>query len=193
MFDIPEDYEGIDAIFRDTNFTQLINYDSDGQYPDPTEVDDEHFRSEFASPLPTQEKGARTDLSQIHHSNEESLLRSAPLISARTVKPSSMLNEQESSQGLEDEIFMSVLQVQRERILAEAKLEIQKYDEKASFAENYIRNLRSQIDSQDSDFRRTLEGTWKPVKLKIDFKKRYQTKNELYMKIVSEGFAKWRQ
>ena len=186
LFDTLEDYEGIDAIFRDKNFTQLIDYDSDGQYPDPTEVDDEHLRSEFASPLPRQERGARTDLTQIHHSNEESLLTSAPLISTRTRKPSSKLNEQESSQGLEDEIFMSVLQVQREQILAETK----KYDEKASFAENYIRNLRSQIDSRDSDLRRTLEGTWKPVKLKIDFNKRYQTKNEFYMKIVSKGFAK---
>ena len=65
-----------------------------------------------------------------------------------------MFNEQESSQGLEDEICMSALQVQREQILAEGK----KYDEKASFAENYIRNLRSQIDSRDSDLRRTLEG-----------------------------------
>ena len=157
MFDIPEDYEGIDAIFRETNFTQLINYDSDGQYPDRTEVDDKHLRSEFASPLPTQERGARTDPTQTHLSNEESSLRSAPLIS-RTVKPGSVSNERELSQGLEDEILMSALQAQRHQILAEAKLEIQKYDEKASFAENYIRNLRCQIDSRDWDLRRTLEG-----------------------------------
>ena len=38
------------------------------------------------------------------------------------------------------------------------KLEIQKYKEKASFDENYIRNLRSQIDSRDWDLRRTLDG-----------------------------------
>ena len=37
-----------------------------------------------------------------------------------------MLNEQESSQALEDEIFMSDLQVQRKHVLAEAKLEIKK-------------------------------------------------------------------
>ena len=70
LFDIPEDYDGIDAFFRDTNFTQLFNNDSDGQHPDPTEVDDEHLRSEFASPLPTQERGARTDLTQTHHSKK---------------------------------------------------------------------------------------------------------------------------
>ena len=37
-------------------------------------------------------------------------------------------------------------------------LGIQKYEEKASFDENYIRNLRNQIDSRDWDLRRTLEG-----------------------------------
>ena len=35
---------------------------------------------------------------------------------------------------------------------------IQKYEEKASFDENYIRNLRNQIDSRDWDLRRTLQG-----------------------------------
>ena len=52
---------------------------------------------------------------------------------------------------------MSALQVQREQILAKAKFEIQKYEEKASFDENYIRNLRSQTDSRDWGLRRTLE------------------------------------
>ena len=77
LFDIPEDYDGIDEIFTDTNFTQLI-CDSDGQYPDPAEVDDEHLRSEFASPLQMQERKAKTDLTQTHHSFEESLLESVP-------------------------------------------------------------------------------------------------------------------
>ena len=77
LFDIPEDYDGIDEIFRDTDCTQLI-YDSDGQYLAPTEVDDEHLRSEFASPLQVQKREAKTDLTQTHHSDEQSLLRSAP-------------------------------------------------------------------------------------------------------------------
>ena len=192
LFDIREDYEGTDAIFRDANFTQLINYDSDGQYKDHPEVDDEHLRSEFASPLPMQERGWRTDLSQTQHTNDESLLRSAPLISARTEPTTSMLNEQESSQGLEDEIYMSALQVQREQNLAEATFEIQKYKERVRFDENCIRNLNSQIDEIGiSDV--LLKGIWMPVNLKIDFNKKYQTKNELYMKIVSEDVAKWRQ
>ena len=80
------------------------------------------------------------------------------MITARTGKPGSASNEREPSQGLEDEILMSALQVQRERILAEAKFEIQKYEERPSYDENYIRNLKSQIDSRDWDLRRTLEG-----------------------------------
>ena len=51
LFDIFEDHVGVDAIFRDANVTELINYDFDGQCPDPIDVDDEHFRSEFVSPL----------------------------------------------------------------------------------------------------------------------------------------------
>ena len=53
LFDIFEDYDGIDEIFRDRNFTQLI-YDSNGQYPNLAEVDDEHLRSDSASPLQMQ-------------------------------------------------------------------------------------------------------------------------------------------
>ena len=120
LFDTPEDYDGIDEIFRDTNFTQLI-YDSDGQYPDPAEVDNEHLRSECASPLQMQKKGSKTDLTETHHPHEESLLVSALLNSARTGKRGSVLNVRGWSQGLEDEILMSALQVQREQILAEAK------------------------------------------------------------------------
>ena len=118
-FDIPEDYDGIDTILRDVNVTQLSNYDFDRQYVDTIGVDDQHLRSEFASPLLTQEgEEARKDLSQTYHSNEESLLRSAPSISERTGKPSSMLDEQRSSQELEDERFMASIQVRREQFRA---------------------------------------------------------------------------
>ena len=64
MFDIQEDHDDIDEIFTDRNFTQLC-YDSNGQYPDPAEVDDEHLRSEFASPLQMQERGVKTHLPRV--------------------------------------------------------------------------------------------------------------------------------
>ena len=101
--------------------TQLT-HDTDVQYPHPTEVGDEHLRNEFASPLQMQEREAKTDLTQTRHSNEESMFRSVPSISARTEKPSSMLNERESHQGLENEMFMSALQVQREAKFGDPKI-----------------------------------------------------------------------
>ena len=118
LFDIPEDHDDIDEIFTDRNFTQLI-YDSDGQYPDPGwsrgRAPQERICLTTAN---AGERGAKTDLTQTHHVHEESLLRRAPLISARTENPGSVLIEREWSQGLEDEILMSALQVQREQILA---------------------------------------------------------------------------
>ena len=101
LFAILEDYEGLDTIFRDVNVTQLASYDFDRQYVDTIGVDDQHFRSEFASPLLTQEgEGARMDLSQTYHSNDKTLLRSAPSISERTEKPSSMLEQQKVESGV---------------------------------------------------------------------------------------------
>ena len=110
----------------------------------------------LTSPLQVQERRVNIDLSQTHHSHGESLLQSAPLIS-RTGRPGSVSNERELSQGLKDEILMPALQVQWEQILAEAKFEIQKYEERASFDQNKIRNLKCQIDSRDRDLRRTFE------------------------------------
>ena len=72
----------------------------------------------------------------------------------------SILNEQESSQGLEDEVIMSVVQVQREQLLAEAKLEIQKNTKRKSVSmkTTYIRDQKSHIDSRDWDLRRLFNG-----------------------------------
>ena len=91
--------------------------------------------------------------------------------------------------------YSSVLQVQREQILAEAKLEIQKHEEKASFNEDFARDLKSQTDLileiLISDV--LLKSFWKPVLLLIGFNKKYQTKNEFYMKIVSKDFVRQKQ
>ena len=104
-----------------------------------------------------QERRVNIDLSQTHQSNGESLLRGAPLIS-RNGNSGSVSNETESNQGLENEILLTALQAQREQMLAEAKFEIQKYEQRATFDEKCFRNLKSQIDTRDWDLRRTLEG-----------------------------------
>ena len=63
--------------------------------------------------------------------------------------------------GVEDwrkKFSCQLSQVQREQILADAKSEIQKCEAKASFDDFFFRELKSQIDIRDWDFRRTLEG-----------------------------------
>ena len=99
-----------------------------------------------------------------------------------------MLNERQSSHVEEDEILMPALQVQREQILAEAKLEIQKYEEKASFDEKYIRNLRNQIDSRDWDLRRTLEGWLEATQAKDRLQKEVADKERALHEDRLRGF-----
>ena len=128
MFDIPEDFEGLDTIFRGANLTQLSNCDMDSKKPVTTQVDDEHLRNAVATPLLTQESGERTDVTQTYHSNEEGLLRSAPSILVSTEQPVPLSASQMSSQELGDERFMTAPQTQREQILAEANFELQKHE-----------------------------------------------------------------
>ena len=59
---------------------------------------------------------------------------------------------------MKDGKFMEAPQIQREQILAEAKVESQRHEDKASLNKDYICNLKSQIGSRDWDLRRTLEG-----------------------------------
>ena len=176
QLEILEDDDDANQIFTDRYFTQFLN-DSDTEQRDPVEIDDEHRRSEFTPSLQVQERRVNIDLSQTHHSHGESLLRSAPLIS-HTEKPGSVSNERELSQGLEDEGLMSAHLVQREHILAEAKSEIQKYEGRASFDEKNtcaIWNVRLRLATGIPDV--ILKGFWKPVKLKIDFNKKWLTEN----------------
>ena len=158
LFDIPEDFEGLDTIFRGANLTQLSNCDMDSNKPVTTEVGDEDLRNAVASPLLTQESGERADVTQTYHSNEDGLLRSVPSILVSTEQPVPLSASQKSSQELGDERFMTALQIQREQIMAEANFEIQKHESKASVTEDYIRVLKGHIESRDLDLRRSLQG-----------------------------------
>ena len=109
MFDIPEDFEGLDTIFRGANLTQLSNCDIDSKKPVTTQVGDEHLRNAVATPLLTQESGERADVTHTYHSNEEGLLRSAPTILVSTEQPVLLSANQKSSQELDDERFMTAL------------------------------------------------------------------------------------
>ena len=122
--------------------THFINFVSDGQFSGSIEVDDQHLRDEFASQLPALERKARTDLTS--HSNENSLLGSAQLIAAETGKP--------SFTGVESRLVRVIIIFQlfkfEKRNYGNRKIRIQKSEEKASFDENNIRDLRSLVDFQ---------------------------------------------
>ena len=108
-------------------------------------------------PLQMQERGANTDLTQTHHSREESLLRSAPLIS-RTGKPGSVSNEESRVKDWRMKFSCLLFKSNESKFWQKRNLRSKKFDERASFDENYIRDLKSQIDTRDGDLRLTLEG-----------------------------------
>ena len=99
------------------------------------------------------------------------------------VNPVSVWNEQESSQGLEGEIFFSGIQVQREQ--KDSKIRRELVSMKTTIA---IWEVRLILEIGISDV--LFKGRWKPVKLEVDFDKKYQSMNELSMKTVSEDFKK---
>ena len=50
------------------------------------------------------------------------------------------------------------LELQKERLLSEARSEGLKYNNQTGMAEDYIRELKSQVGSQEMDFRSAMEG-----------------------------------
>ena len=50
------------------------------------------------------------------------------------------------------------LEAQREQLLSKAKSEVLKYENHNGIAENYIREFKSQVESQETDIRRAMEG-----------------------------------
>ena len=54
VLEIPEGDGDVDQIFKEPNFTQLLN-DSDTPLLGPIDIDDEHLRSEFTPALQEQE------------------------------------------------------------------------------------------------------------------------------------------
>ena len=59
---------------------------------------------------------------------------------------------------MEYERINTILQIQKEQLLTEARSKILKHENKANLTKDYIRGLKGQIESQELDPRRTLEG-----------------------------------
>ena len=148
LFGLSDDCEGLASIFKGSDLTQFYNYDTDKKESANAEIDDEHIRNAVASPLFTPEReAAEANLTQTYHSYVESLLRSAQSVSACSGQPVTWPTRQTSSRELDEERSMTTLQLRKEHLLAEAKIEIQKHENKPSLAEDYIRDLKGQIES----------------------------------------------
>ena len=82
----------------------------------------------------------------------------AQSVLASTGRPVSWpTRRRKSSQELDDDRIRTVLEAQKEQLLAEAKSEILKYGDKSSLTEDYTRGLKCQIEFQELDLRRVLE------------------------------------
>ena len=141
------------------------------------EIDDEHTRNASASPLYIQEREANADLSQAYHSNEESLLPDARSILASTGELVAWLSQKrKSSQELDDGQIRNLLERQKERVLAE----------------NNIRELNRQIESQAMEIGHTRAGSWTVQMRTRSLSLRLGRSRKHFMKLVSEVFKRWK-
>ena len=74
------------SIFQSSDLNNICNLGIDLEESANAEIDDEHIRDAFASPLFLQESEAEADLrhTHTHHSNEESLFKGAQSVLAST-------------------------------------------------------------------------------------------------------------
>ena len=136
-------FEVTASIFQNTSVFFTYDLGDNGTESADAEIDDEHTRNALASPLNIQEREANADLSQACHSNEESLLPDARSILASTGELVAWLSQKRKcSQELDDGQIRNLLERQKERVLAE----------------NNIRELSRQIESQAKEIGHNLTG-----------------------------------
>ena len=91
--------------------------------------------------------------------NLSSLINRSQSVSERPGRPLlGQTQNQKSSQELDDDRFRTILETQRDQLLSEAKSEVLKHENQTGIAQNYIRELKNQVEFQDMDISRALEG-----------------------------------
>ena len=146
------------SIFQSSDLNNICNLGIDLEESANTEIDDEHIRDAFASPLFSQWSEAEADLRQTHHSNEESLIKGAQSVLASTGRRvSGPTQKRGSNQELDDDRIRTILEIQKKQLLSKAKSKILEYENQACLTEDYIRELKSKIECQDIDIKRAME------------------------------------
>ena len=142
LLGISDDFEVLPSNFQGSDINQIFYLGIEGKESANAELDGEHVGNAVASPLFTQESEAEASLAQTCHSNEESLLRGAQSVSANTELSVVWPTKRKSSRELEYERIKTIVQIQKEQLLRDARSEILKHENEANLTEDYIRGLK---------------------------------------------------
>ena len=123
------DYSETSAlIFQD----ESGDIDTEPSYSCHAELDDEILGKALSSPLFSQEREEPANLSQAYHSHEENLLPAqsffAHTSTGRPVCEPSSSQKRKSGRDMENERIRILLEGQKEQILADVRIEIQKHE-----------------------------------------------------------------
>ena len=99
------------------------------------------------------------------------------------------LKKRKSSRDLENERIRILLERQKEQILAEVRTEIQKHELQA---DSDTRGIQEFLDSQRMEIDHTITGVSNPGEINYYFKKNYQNKIGILVKLVSKVFMRWK-
>ena len=177
---------------------ESVDIDTEPSYSCDAELDDDLIGKALSSPLFTQEREEPANLRQTYHSHEESLLPAQSSFTRTSTgrpvhEPSSDLSQKrKSSRDLENERIRILLERQKEQILAEVRSEIQKHELQAESDKRSIQELTGIIDSQRMEIDHTITGVTNSGEINYYFKKNYQNKIGLFVKLVSGICETWK-
>ena len=175
-----------------------VDVDTEPSYSFDAELDDELIRKALSSPLFTQEREESANLRQTYHSHEESVLPAqSSFTRTRTVKPvcepsSNLSQKRKSSRDLENKQIRILLERQKEQILAEVRSEIQKHELQADSDRRSIQELTGIIVLSEWKFIILLQDVSNPGEINYYFKKKYQNKIGIFVKLVSGMCETWK-
>ena len=184
--------ENYAAIFQD----ESVDSDTEPSYSCDAELDDETIGKALSSPLLIQEREEPANLRQTCHSHEESLLPAQSFFAhtsmGRPVYELSLCQKRKSSPEMENERIRILLERQKKQILAEVRSEIQEHELEAESDKRSIRNYLGLLIFSEWKLIKILQGVSNPGEINYYFKKNYQNKIGLFVKLVSGICETWK-
>ena len=136
--------------------------DTEPSYSCDAELNDEIFGKALSSPLLIQEREEPANLRLAYHFHEESLLPAQSFFAhTRTVRPvfePSSSQKRKSGREMEHETIRILFERQKEKILAEVRIETQKHEFQAKSERRSGQELSGIIDSERREIDHTITG-----------------------------------